>query len=418
MRPGWHERLGWLLLLAGWTWAIGLDPWSLGERRPINLFASTRLEARHAQAVVLAMGFLLLAVCLLLGRPGRPVERWVSWLFLVGTLLYVAGYVELLLPGRWAWLIPLGAGLNLLAFAVLAWASFRRPDSLHRRVVLCVFCLGMVLDLVTGLGAVAPEHSLSRMIGPVDGVGQRMLRLARVAATALSLLVLLFQRWSAPEGSSSLVRLGRLGLVLGCAGMPTILAAASFVNEGIKFLLPIPALSTTIGVACAFLLSRRTAKPLECWGWLLIAVSMSIGLLIGTYAFDGPLDPARMLNPLPTQKEYNGFYRRLTRLEHAYTIVLGMLAILMARTSKGRLPGALLLAGTCATLLAIPAQTLWPLLWPLRVGPALVALALLVAWVRRTPLSPAPSVTDRGVGVPEQEGESKNQGNSPPGVTP
>jgi len=380
MRPVWHERLGWLLLLAGWIWAVGLDPWSLSVRDPIVLFASSRLEARYAQAVVLAMGFLLLAVCLLLARQGRPVALRVSWLFLVGTLLYVAGYLELVLPYGWTWLIPIGAGLNLLGFAILAWDSFRGPDTVDRRTVLCIFCLGMIMDIVMGLGAVDPERFLAGVLGAVDGVSQRMLRLARVAATALSLLVLLFQRWSAQSASSGLVRLGRFGLLLGCAGMPSILAAASFLRTEIKYLLPIPALSTMAGVVCALLLARRTARPLECWGWLLIAVSISFGLLTGMYAFDGPL-PAP-----PTQKEYNDFCRRLTRLGHAYAIVLGMLAILTARTSPGRWPAALLITGTCVTLLAIAAQALWPATWPLRVGPVLVVLALLGAGLRKTSL--------------------------------
>jgi hypothetical protein len=138
-------------------------------------------------------------------------------------------------------------------------------------------------------------------------------------------------------------------------------------------------------VVCGLLLAWKTARRLECWGWLLIAVSMCIGLLTGLYAFDGPL-PAP-----PTQTEYNEFTRRLTRLGHAYAIVLGMLAILTARTAAGRWPATLLVTGTCMTLAAIAVQPFWPFLWLLTLGPILVVLALGLTIVRKTPLVPGPA---------------------------
>ena len=62
----WNERLGWLLLLVGFLTAVGLDPWSLSERDPAALPGSARMATRYAQGVVLAMGFLQIAVALLL----------------------------------------------------------------------------------------------------------------------------------------------------------------------------------------------------------------------------------------------------------------------------------------------------------------------------------------------------------------
>ena len=70
--PGfWNERLGWLLLLAGLCTAVGLDPWSLSERDPAALPGSVRMAARHAQAVVLAMGFFMLV-----RRRSNAVEQY------------------------------------------------------------------------------------------------------------------------------------------------------------------------------------------------------------------------------------------------------------------------------------------------------------------------------------------------------
>ena len=102
---------------------------------------------------------------------------------------------------------------------------------------------------------------------------------------------------------------------------------------------------------------------------------MSLGLLLGLYAFDGPF-PAP-----PYQGQYNGFFRRLTRLGHAYCIVLGLLAILVAQVSASRLAAGLLVAGSCLTLLDIGLVAGWPEATPvLGAGPLLIALALLAAW--------------------------------------
>src|SRR5262249_11937703 len=180
---------------------------------------------------------------------------------------------------------------------------------------------------------------------------------------------------AARAGSSAWVRRGRLGLVVGCVGMPSILSAACFLWVEIKYLLPIPALAATFGIIVGLVLARRSARPLEQWGWLLVAVSVNLGLLVGLYAFDGPL-PAP-----PTQQDYHALTRRLLRLGHAYAIVLGLLAIAVAETTSWRLPAALLVAGTCVTLLAIGVVAVWPDATAiLAAGPALVALALVAAW--------------------------------------
>ncbi len=379
----WNERLGWVLLLAGWAWAAGLDPWSLAEHDPAALAGSARLTARHAQAVVLGMGFLQLAVALLLASPGLadPGRRLASPLTAAGTLVYAAGYLSLTTPWHEPWLIPLGAALNLLGFASLAGGMFRPGGGAARRVVVLVFCLGMAIDVAAGLFAAAPGL-MPASLGPEDGVRQRMLRLARVAATALSLLVLLFRERAERAGSTAATspaacwaRRGQVALLLGCAGMPSILVAAAFLDLRIKYLLPVPALSATFGVLVALYLAWRAGRPLEQWGWLLIVLSLNVGLLVGMYAFDGPL-PAP-----PTQIVYNGFERRLTRLAHAYSIVLGLLAVLSARAATGPLGARLLVTASCLVLLGVALEAAWPQApWLLAGGPVAVVVALAIAW--------------------------------------
>lgn len=369
----WNERLGWLLLVVGFCAAVALDPWSLSERDAAAVTGSRRMAARHAQAVVLAMGFLQVAAALLLRQeklPPRP-RRFAALVLMAGTLIYALGYASFVLWPHHDWLIFCGAVGNLLGFGVLAWASWRAAVAVEIRVVLAVFVLGMTIDAICGLYAADLLRWQLLDLGPEDDVRQRMLRLARVAATALSLLTLLYHHLAAVERNRSGDRWIRPLLLIGNVGMPVVLACASFVNVDLKYLLPIPALAMVRAVVLLLMRASRTVPPLEKWGWLLIGVSMSIGLLVGMYAFDGPL-------PVPAfVGGYNELTRRLMRLGHAYAIVLGLLAILLSRQSAGRSATILLLAGTGVTLLDITLLMFWPgvpgILAP---GPALVALSL------------------------------------------
>src|SRR5262249_2875787 len=139
--------------------------------------------------------------------------------------------------------------------------------------------------------------------------------------------------------------------------------------------------SVTLGAVVGLVLAWRKARPLEGWGWLLITVSVNLGLVVGLYAFDGPL-PAP-----PTQEFYSSFLRRLARLDHAYSIVLGMMAILLARVPVARPVANLFLAGCCVTLAAVGLLGLWPdATWTLAVGPVLVVTSLLAAGLSRNPV--------------------------------
>jgi hypothetical protein len=372
--PGlWNERLGWLLLLAGLCTAVGLDPWSLRERDPAAIPGSARMAARQAQAVVLAMGFLQIAAALLLREATRSarLRNLAGWVLGAGTLLYAAGYLFLALGSGSTGLIFWGAVVNLIGFVLLSRALWHPSVAVEVRAVLAIFLFGMALDAVNSLYV----HGWSRLLidlGPEDGIRLRMLRLARVAVTALSLLTLLSRDHTSARAADTWDRWGRLGLVIGTVGMPTVLAGASFLQRDLKYLLPIPALAMTGGVTFVLLRARRTALRLEQYGWLLVVLSMSVGLVIGLYAFDGPLPTPAFVGP------YNAFARRLVRLGHAYAIVFGLLAILLARQGCGRLATGLFLAGNGATVAAIVLLAfLHPPTAILGVGPGLIVLALL-----------------------------------------
>jgi hypothetical protein len=406
--PGfWNERLGWLLLLVGLTTAVVLDPWSLSERDPAALLGSTRMAARHAQAVVLAMGFLQIAVALVLREPGRSggPANLARWVLGAGTLVYVAGYAGLAAGLDHGWLVLSGATLNLFGFALLAWAVWRTPAPAAVRAVLATFLLGMALDVLLGMaldvaGGLSAVNSGSWLpvdLGPEDGVRQRMVRLARVAATALSLLTLLDRGQPSAGAARPWDRWGRLGLIIGTVGMPTVLTAASFIALGLKYLLPIPALAMTGGVTVALVRAARTASRLEQYGWLLIVLSMGVGLVIGMYAFDGPLPTPAFVGA------YNEFARRLIRLGHAYTIVFGLLAVLLARQGAGPLAVRLFVAGNCVALVSIVLMAFVPLPTAvLAAGPALIVPAVLlgVRW------GDAPGKKARDI-FPEREPEGE-----------
>jgi hypothetical protein len=378
MSEPWNRTLAWLFLLCGFVWAVALDPWSLSERDPQALVGSPRMASRHAQAVVLAMGFFQLAILAALEPARIPAgSRWRNLhLVGIGTLLYVCGYLLEALGVEGGWVIFIGAVTNLVALLFLARQAFLHEAPIETRAILCLFCFGMFIDALMGLFAADAPHFVPAYIGREDEVRQRMLRLARVAVTALSLTTLLattlFRR-----ATPALARWGRSLMLTGTLGMPVILSAACFFEVRLKYLLPVPALSMTAGVLLAYWLARRTASRIEQFGWLLIFLSMNFGLLIGLYAFDGPLAAPGFVG------EYNDFVRRLTRLGHAYCIVFGLLALLAGRAALPALAVRLLVAGSAVTLAAIVVLAAVPDLSTLVLAPGPVLVAAGVALSNR-----------------------------------
>jgi len=383
-----NAHLGWILLIVSFAGGIALDPWSLGERDPAKIVGSTRMVLRHAQAVGVGMGVLQLLVAQLLtlsGVAGR-VRAGVSWITAAGAVLYALGHsIRALEPGA-AWLVPVGAVLNLSGFLTLLVVLLRRGDDVVASLLVGVLALGMSIDCVMGLFAANAATFLPQYLGAEDGVQLRMLRLARAAAIALSTLCLLFRALPDPATSGPLERRAQAGFAIGMTGMPIVLTAAAFVWIHFKWLLGIPALSVFGGVCVAVWLSRRRAPALEEFGWLVIAISMGVGLLIGMYAFDGPL-------PSPVG-EYNDYPRRLSRLGHSYAIVLGLICIFASRKQATVRATRFLVAGTVVTaaaifLLAVSGSTSGILL----VGPTIMTIGMVLAYLsgERNPKAAASS---------------------------
>jgi hypothetical protein len=353
-RPRLNRLLGWMFLIAGFVWAAGLDPWSLSERDPEKLLGSPRMIARHAQAVLLAMGFLQLSVAMIFQEMPviAPGQKTAAWLAALGGIIYVVGWLLADVGGGVGWLVPGGAFLGAAGLFVLLWTCLRAGAAGDVILVLSIFCFGMALDTVLGFFALDPTHYIPEYLGRADGVRRRMLRLARAAAIALPTVLLLLREVAKQARPSLWVQRARVGMWCGALGMPVVLILAALTWIPFKYLLPIPALAMFAGTALAFWLARSSASRLELFGWILIAISMGAGLFMGMYAFDGPM-PA----PGPFA-EYNGFLRRISRLTHAYSIVLGLMSIFVARQappeySLFRLGRLVLVGGIAVTLVGL-----------------------------------------------------------------
>ena len=65
-------------------------------------------------------------------------------------------------------------------------------------------------------------------------------------------------------------------------------------------------------------------------GWTCIAIGLSMGLIIGLWAFDGPATPPEAL------AAYDGTPRRLLRLSHIAWIALGLFNVVLAGVARQR----------------------------------------------------------------------------------
>lgn len=189
------------------------------------------------------------------------------------------------------------------------------------RALLALLLLGILFDAAWLALRFRPEIFWA---GPDGDLRERMFRLARVAAVALPVLALLFNRLArrAPPGRAA--RLGGAAMLFGAVAMPAVLAAAAFTNVKLRFFLPLPALDVFFAALSGLVLAGRGAPRLEKWGWLSITAATGAGLAMGLYAFDAPFLPH-------FAGAYDDFPRRLIRLAHESAIVSGMALIFLAR---------------------------------------------------------------------------------------
>jgi hypothetical protein len=191
-------------------------------------------------------------------------------------------------------------------------------------ITLSMFWIGLLC--AAGAGVLHAVPGMFPSLGPPDGLRLRLLRLAQVACIALPLLTLLYRGLMARVPLDiPLPRWGFRAMLGGMIGMPSLLAAAAVTRVEFKYLLQFPAVAMFAGTLCGAWLARRYARPVEHWGWVLIALSMAAGLLMGLYAFDGPLPSPAFIG------DYNDPVRRVIRQAHTSTIVAGFISILISR---------------------------------------------------------------------------------------
>jgi hypothetical protein len=268
--------------------------------------------AARMQTWLVALGFSHL---LLAWAPIRPASRiWVTQFTVVGTLL---GCYSLLIDPVSRVTFPLaafGAFLNLIG-GILAYhaSSGELEDVRHRRIGLVAF--GFLLDGLLWPTAYLPQPILHSP----DTLTIRMVVLARIAAAALPLLAVLSENVTSTHGAKKATH----WLDFGALPMVLVLNTASGTTHWVKYLLPIPALAVAGG------LWQRTRLAGTGWNWErlwwgLVTASVSVGLLVGLFAFEGPV-PAP-----PGMAAYGELPRRLSRHAHVALIVAGVIALALA----------------------------------------------------------------------------------------
>ena len=372
------------MLIVGMAAMAVLDPWIFGQRDAAELLGSERMQLRHAQGVILVMALLQLVVGFVLTTRAFQSRFSVQASILtgVGAILYAGGYTLVVWHPFAKWMVLIGCSLNLIVFLKALGVKIGGSGVKHVRLILPILCFGMFLDLLTILFVLFPELVSMDWLGTEEEVRLRMLRLARVAVIALTVLTSLYFELSHRVNlRNRIVAWGHHSLLGGTIGMPLVLAAACFTFLNLKYLLPLPATLVCLGALAGLHLAWKHGGRLEQLGWAIIAGSLFIGMGIGMYAFDGPL-PAP-----PGMEQYQGFARRLLRIGHGYAIVFGILTIFLAQRFQGqrrlhvirRIGIGLYLVGMGTTLLALTLVA-WAII-PIEataIGPAATSLGLLL----------------------------------------
>lgn len=222
-------------------------------------------------------------------------------------------------------LVSVGALLAVGRASDRAW----RVAVLGAGAVLVAAAVGEVVGALHTAGVVADP---TRALGDVDAIERRMFRLASMAACAVPLLALLaaweHQTFAAAGAPPRPWRLAELVLRLepwlfavGACTLAALLAAAAFVHREIAWALPIGSDTALAGCAAAAVRARRRRDKRALFGWLLVVASMSAGLLMGTFAFGGPLPAPSAIGP------YHSETRTMLRDLHVAMIAAGLAII-------------------------------------------------------------------------------------------
>lgn len=109
--------------------------------------------------------------------------------------------------------------------------------------------------------------------------------------------------------------------------LPPALIGAAVVDQALVWLLPVGAWATLGGCLAGALRARRHGDRLSASGWLLVFASMAGGMLVGGFAFGGPLPAPAFL------ADYHGLGRTLVRGAHVISVTLGI-AVIAAGASR------------------------------------------------------------------------------------
>ena len=337
---------------------------------------------RFVQSLCLGLGILQLLVFKLSDRKELLSAPLVlgCWITGLGSAVYALG-----IAGIHYWvpagnLGPLGSLGTLLGFAILCYAAWKARAPYPCRLILSLIFVGMMLQQFLALPASFAGALPPNLVGASEALRWRMIRLAVMASMALPVIAYLFEGLAEQvRDFQGVVKWGRIAQLLGAAGMPLLLCLAAFVNFRIKYLLTVPVGATVLGTWCGLFLAWKEERTPEKWFWLLIALSMGVGQLMGTYAFDGPLPAPNFIG------SYSDFARRLLRMGHMYAIILGIAGIIASREAREArnvahrhavAPFLLLLASLITLGGIFLAATGFVPAAVLAIGPALVAIAL------------------------------------------
>lgn len=379
-----NRTIGWSMLIIGMGLMALYEPWIFSLTDTWSLEMNEVLQLRHWQGVLLTMGLLQLAVGYILTKEVFAVNFRVvaSVLTGLGSIAYAGGHVAIFLLAFGESFVFIGSLFNLIAFALASQMEIGGSEAKQIRILLYVLSMGMALDLVSGLVMLYPDIFQPEWLGGQSGVRLRMLRLARVAAIALPVLTLLFFDLTYRlKIKTRLAKWGNWCLIGGAVLMPLTLAVSCFTLISLKYFLVVPATAVCLGTWVGCHIVFRHGSLLERFGWIVIALSLLMGMLMGMYAFDGPL-------PVPSGIDnYQDLTRRLMRMGHATAIMYGMLALFFAerrllRTTWSRINQCgmwIFCGGVVAAISLMTAFAIFEIaVWCLAIGPAMICVGMIL----------------------------------------
>jgi hypothetical protein len=249
------------------------------------------------------------------------------------------------------WLGVMGIVITVVAMASIDANALRAPMQFGLRASFLLISVGAIWQLQStistqwkwAVGAsltilvcgVTTELVDISSLGASDSLEQRLFRLGAMAAYAVPMLALLAagepKENRAPATNPIAIILLRLEpflFAVGASTLATILLAAAFINKELAWLAPLGADTTVAACAAAAIRARSRSDSLAFAAWFVVCASMTVGLLMGAYAFDGPLPAPSFIG------DYNAMPRMLLRDVHVIALSLGIVGIAITATRR------------------------------------------------------------------------------------